>query len=158
MLARLREAIDSQIASEQAKTRPPSRRPRADSVKGVEKDPSEFEDIGTPASTSPGSRTPVQLEKAMEDPLGAVGTSANNDAADSASKKPTAVAPTPTTTPPPTSAASAASTSSTSSHTMYAELPTEVRVKLRKLEKLDSKYAGESIDSDGGWLDSANPA
>lgn len=133
MFARLRGAIDSQIASEQAKARPPPRRPRADSLKGgVEKDPSEFEDAdntnnASTSSASSGTRTPGKLEAAMDDPLGAVGAAANAVIPEPESKNPAAATP----------------GVSASPSTSAAELPTDVRVKLRKLEKIEAKYAGE---------------
>lgn len=144
MLARLRGAIDSQIAAEQAKARPsPSnravRRARAASLKGeIEKDPSEFEDSDVAPSPSPGTRTPVQLENVTEDPLGAVGGPAEL-------KKPPS--------PPP-----AGSSMSTTSLAANMDLPTEVRVKLRKLEKIEGKYAGACSVRFGGGAKLMRPA
>jgi hypothetical protein len=162
MLARIRGAIDSQIAAEQAKVRVStgslsntpglsrsssraraSSRNSAPSKYDVEKDPSEFEDSdvatpatgGTPVGTPARSGTPVQTETVTEDPLGAMGGEAADDGKEKETKEKVADAQkvTGTNRLTATSAGGLASNS---------ELPTEVRVKLRKLEKMEVKYSG----------------
>jgi len=158
MLARIRGAIDSQIAAEQAKARatsssPSASRPSRSSSRArnipkpgeVEKDPSEFEESdvsttlnagGTPARAG----TPVQSEAVTDDPLGAPG-SGGGDEAKEAKDKPTAAA----ADAPNKSAVPAKPASSAGSFASNPDLPTEVRVKLRKLEKLEGKYVGTYI-------------
>lgn len=108
------------------------------------RDPSEFEtesDASTLAGTPPRVGTPAPGEPVTEDPLGAVGGGASTEktvngataavktaaaAADSNSSNNSSRPPTPVMAP-------AASTQ---------DLPTDVRVKLRKLEKIEAKHGG----------------
>jgi hypothetical protein len=160
MFARIKGAIDSQIAAEQAKLRTQrgspagtpgglsrsSSRARNGTPSGneVQKDPAEFEDsdVTTPSISGTPARvgTPVQGEAVTTDPLGATGLVADDgkekddkekpaDAGAGAGEKAAATQATSTNKP----AASLASN---------PDLPTEVRVKLRKLEKIEGKYAG----------------
>ncbi|KAA8899010.1 hypothetical protein FN846DRAFT_190331 [Sphaerosporella brunnea] len=160
MFARLKGAIDSQIAAEQAKVRV-QRPSQAGTPRGlsrsssrvrngtpskneVEKDPAEFEDsdvatsstVGTPARVG----TPVQAEVVTSDPLGASGGGVDDgkDKEKDQSEKPADAAEKPAEKPVTTTAAPANKLSSLASN---PDLPTEVRVKLRKLEKMEGKYA-----------------
>ncbi|KAF8537690.1 hypothetical protein BDD12DRAFT_794770 [Trichophaea hybrida] len=166
MLARIRGAIDSQIAAEQAKARAStgspnntpglsrsSSRARASSRNGtlskndVGKDPSEFEDSdvatpvigGTPvgAETPARSGTPVQTETVTEDPLGAMGGEAADDGKEKDTKEKVEDA---SSGVQKAAVANRLTAASTGSLTSNSELPTEVRVKLRKLEKMEAKY------------------
>ena len=153
----LESHIDTQIQQEQARTRnqqrsgsPASHRRTASRAKsgaaapGKEKDPSEFENEsdGSSITTLAPSRvgTPIQGEAvaAAEDPLGAGATGKENDrpaggagGGAAAGEKKEA---------PARGASPAPGASSSSSSNM--ELPTDVRVKLRKLEKIESKHNG----------------
>jgi hypothetical protein len=169
MLARIRGAIDSQIAAEQAKNRvgqgSPSSLSRSTSgarqasragsstASEAEKDPSEFEDSDTatpPATGTPArSGTPLPSERVTEDPLGALGTGGANgnvNVADGKAKventQPTGAAATPKEAATGNKTAAAATAPSTSTLAANPDLPTEVRVKLRKLDKIESRYAG----------------
>jgi hypothetical protein len=160
MFARIKGAIDSQIAAEQAKLRTQRGSPAstpgglsrsssrarngASPSNEVQKDPAEFEDsdAATPSTSGTPARvgTPVQGEAVTADPLGATGVVADDGKekekddkekpVDAGVGEKAAVTPATSTNRP---AASLAST---------PDLPTEVRVKLRKLEKIEGKYAG----------------
>ena len=169
MLARIRGAIDSQIAAEQAKARagqsspsPLSRstsrarqasRVESSTASEAEKDPSEFEDsdaatppaIGTPTR----SGMPLSSESIIEDPLGALGTGGADGNASAAGgevkvedTQPTGAAATPKEAATGGKTTAAATAPSTSTLAANPDLPTEVRVKLRKLDKIESRYAG----------------
>ena len=164
----LESHIDSQIQQEQARTRNlPSRRAASPAQRsnsraratatGKEKDPSEFENEsdGSSVTTLIPSRvgTPMQGEAVLGDPLGAVGGNSepsgkenekgssgaasgaggsggrNGEKRDALSRS-----------------ASPAPGPSSSSSSSNMDLPTDVRVKLRKLEKLEGKHSGLSHD------------
>jgi hypothetical protein len=108
---------------------------------GREKDPSEFENESDASSVTTliPSRvgTPIQGEAVTEDPLRAVATGKENDrptgggggVGGGVGEKKEA----------PARSASPAPGASSSSN---MELPTDVRVKLRKLEKIESRHNG----------------
>jgi hypothetical protein len=152
MLARLRGAIDSQIAAEQAKVRAASSSPAngrrragskstgSNSASAGEKDPSEFEDSdmtnsgGNTAGNTPsrtGTPSNAQGEAVTEDPLGAL--SGALSAAETGKKEEKA------------EEKKQAPAQSTIGGINMADLPMEVRVKLRKLDKMEVKYAGKYL-------------
>lgn len=147
MFTRIKGVIDSQIAAEQARTRAsqsstasrsnsrarPGSRNTAAARTDEKKDPSEFEadsDATTPSSETPArSGTPIQPESLTDDPLGALAQDSKDVGADSR--------PTEKTTPLRRSASTSSSLASNQ------DLPPEVRVKLRKLEKIEGKHTGK---------------
>ena len=164
----LESHIDSQIQQEQARTRNlPSRRTgsparRSNSratatATGKEKDPSEFENEsdGSSVTTLIPSRvgTPMQGEAVSGDPLGAVagnsepsgkeneksssgGASGAGGSGGRNGEKRDVLS----------RSASPAPGPSSSSSQSNVDLPTDVRVKLRKLEKIEGKHNGLSHD------------
>lgn len=148
MFTRIKGVIDSQIAAEQARTRAsqssttsrsnsrarPGSRNTAAARTDEKKDPSEFEadsdgttpSIGTPAR----SGTPVQPESLTDDPLGALGQDSKDAGTDSKTAEKTAPL--------------RRSASTSSSLANNQDLPPEVRVKLRKLEKIEGKHTGKA--------------
>ncbi|KAG0638785.1 hypothetical protein HOY80DRAFT_1137250 [Tuber brumale] len=163
----LESHIDSQIQQEQARTRNlPSRRSgspaqRADSrarttTAGKEKDPSEFENEsdGSSVTTLIPSRvgTPIHGEVVSGDPLGAVGGKSEPSGKENEKSSGGASGaggggsgggrkndvPSRGASPAPGPLSSSSSSSSPSSSNV--DLPTDVRVKLRKLEKIEGKH------------------
>lgn len=130
--------IDTQIAAESRtrasavrRTSSPVNRPNSRARTGPApsslRDPSEFEnesDASTLAGTPPRVGTPAPGEPVTEDPLGALAPSV------SASTVKPALESRPSTPAPSTVMAST------------QDLPTDVRVKLRKLEKIEAKHGG----------------
>lgn len=166
MLNRFKGLIDGQIAPDQTRSRPSSsttrslsrsssRTARAAAAKAAsapgstpdkekEKDPSEFENDTSDASgavTPARTGTPANAEGVTEDdPLGALGTDTaeglKNGAKENGDAKPTVAeekngdgkkSPAPSTT---------------AQLAQNADLPTDVRVKLRKLDKIEQKHTG----------------
>lgn len=85
--------------------------------------------------------TPVLSEAVTDDPLGAMGGGAGGG--DEAKEKDVKDKPPATATDAPNKTAALAKPApSTGSLASNPDLPTEVRVKLRKLEKIEGKYAG----------------
>jgi hypothetical protein len=160
MFARLKGAIDSQIAAEQAKNRTPQSRstigtsgvlarsnsrarPNSHTSKNnTEKDPSEFEDndiaTSTPTGTPVRSGTPIPVENVVEDPLGAVGNG-GDDTKDNTEKDKPAESGNGT----PKGSTGNKGPTSTAGLASNPDLPTEVRAKLRKLDKIEGNYAGD---------------
>ena len=116
----------------------------------MEKDPSEFEDsdlASTPASGTPitsgtpvRSGTPIPSEAVTDDPLGALGAEGPAGTADDKGSG--------STDGPAAAAAAAAQKGSTNRLSVAGvlasnpDLSTEVKVKLRKLEKMEGRYSG----------------
>ncbi|KAI5778948.1 hypothetical protein EDC01DRAFT_622206 [Geopyxis carbonaria] len=162
MFSRIKGVIDSQIAAEQARTRnAQTRSSPSNSSSNVsrsssraqarsasrstappeaqkEKDPSEFENDSDIATTIPGtpkrSSTPIPPEKVTDDPLGALGSDDSNGTIGGNKEN--------TEMPIQNATTKESHRSSTvSSVGLNTDFPPEVRVKLRKLEKLEGRYA-----------------
>lgn len=120
------------------------------------RDPSEFEnesDGSTLAGTPPRIGTPIQGEAVTEDPLGAVGGGVGGvGGAVNTEKKDTPRVREKTPESRPATPAGGSSLGASSSN---MDLPTDVRVKLRKLEKIEAKHGGMNYTQFGcGKLES----
>jgi hypothetical protein len=115
---------------------------------GKEKEPSEFEESDVSSMPSRVG-TPALGEGVTEDPLGAAAAAAGKE-----NDRPAVVGgvgekkEVPSRSASPALGASSSSSSSASSSNM--ELPTDVRVKLRKLERVESKHAGTCDKNSNG--------
>lgn len=102
------------------------------------RDPSEFEnesDASTLAGTPPRVGTPAPGEPVTEDPLGALGGGASTEKVVNGTAVKTGT----------DSGSSRPSTPVVAAAVSTQDLPTDVRVKLRKLEKIEAKHGGNDF-------------
>lgn len=106
------------------------------------RDPSEFEnesDASTLAGTPPRVGTPAPGEPVTEDPLGALGGRASTEKMVNGAAVKTG------TDSGGNSSSSRPSTPVVAAAVSTQDLPTDVRVKLRKLEKIEAKHGGNDF-------------